>query len=90
MHPPPFRLGHHLSDWPDCRLELNCCRGQVILPVRLLLNKHGDPTFAALLARLRCGRCKGHPASVFLCAGAREHTGGAPPDWAIVLVPPRR
>jgi hypothetical protein len=30
MHSSAFWL-RHLSDWPECRLELNCCRGQVIL-----------------------------------------------------------
>jgi hypothetical protein len=89
MHPPAFRVSRHLSDWPDCRLELNCCRGQVVIPVRLLIRQHGSPTFATILARLRCQRCKGTPAPVFLCAGGREHTGGAPPDWAIELVPKR-
>jgi hypothetical protein len=72
---------------PECRLELNCCRGQVVIPVRLLIRQHGDPTFATILARLRCQRCKASPAPVFLCAGGREHTGGAPPDWAIELIP---
>jgi hypothetical protein len=90
MHPPAFRASHHLSDWPECRLELTCCRGQVVIPVRLLMRQHGDPTFATILARLRCRRCKGAPAPVFLCAGGREHTGGVPPDWAIELVPRHR
>ena len=90
MHPPAYRPTHHLSDWPDCRLELHCCRGQVMLPVRLLLQEHGDPTFAELLRRLRCQRCKRAPCPVYLCAGAREHNGGATPDWAIELVPKRQ
>jgi hypothetical protein len=75
MHPPPFRVSHHLSDWPDCRLELNYCRGQVIFPVRLLMTRHGDPSFQTLLRRLRCERCKRPPAPVYLCAGARGYTG---------------
>ena len=37
MHPPAFRLNHHLSDWPDCCLELHCCRGATVYPVRLLM-----------------------------------------------------
>jgi hypothetical protein len=90
MHPPAFRASHHLSDWPDCRLELNCCRGQVIIPVQLLMRQQGDMTFAAILARLRCQRCKGAPIPVYLCAGGREYAGGAEPDWAIELVPKRR
>jgi hypothetical protein len=45
MHPPPFRLTHRLSDWPDCRLELHCCRGATVYPVRLLMTNSGDPTW---------------------------------------------
>jgi hypothetical protein len=51
--------------------------GQVILPVRLLLKKHGNPTFVAILVRLRCRRCKEFPqaykigtAPVEVCATA--------------------
>ena len=87
MHPPPFRLAHHLSDWPECSLELHCCRGQVVYPVRLLMTQHDDLTFAGLLNRLRCKKCRRKPAPVYLCAGHREHNHGAAPDWAIELVP---
>jgi hypothetical protein len=87
MHPPAFRVSHHLSDWPECQLELNCCRGQVVIPIRMLLRDHGDLTFATTLARLRCQRCKGAPAPVYLCAGGREYAGGPASDWAIELVP---
>lgn len=88
MHPPPFRTDHRLSDWPACRLELNCCRGQTIVPLRLLATQYGDPTFAEILRRLRCSRCRGSPAPVYLCAGPRQHNHGAPADWAIELVQP--
>jgi hypothetical protein len=87
VHPPPFRPGQRLSDWPDCRLELHCCRGQSVFPVRLLLRDHGDRTFAQVLAKLRCRQCGKPPAPVYLCAGHRQHNMGAPPDWAIELVP---
>jgi hypothetical protein len=87
MHPPAFRLQHHLSDWPGCLLELNCCRGMTVMPVRLLMQQWGDVSFAELLPRLRCRKCKRPPAPVYLCAGHREHNSGAPPDWAIELVP---
>ncbi len=46
-HPPAFQASHHLLDWPECHLELNCCRGQTVLPVRLLMRNHGNLTFAA-------------------------------------------
>ena len=87
MHPPPFRPTHHLSDWPDCRLELHCCRGATVYPVRLLMKNSGDRTFADVLSRLRCSRCKRPPAPVWLCAGHRQHNHSAAPDWAIELVP---
>ena len=86
MHPPPFRPHQRLSDWPGCILELHCCKGTTRYPVRLLASRHGDCTFAQVLGRLRCGQCHNKPAPVYLCAGHREHAGGAPPDWAIELV----
>jgi hypothetical protein len=84
-----YPVGMHpaLIDWPACRLELNCCRGQSVLPVRLLLRDHGDRTFGQVLSRLRCQKCRKPPAPVYLCAGHREFTMGAPADWAIELVP---
>jgi Uma2 family endonuclease len=88
MHPPPFRLDQRLLDWSDCRLELQCCKGTVLAPVRLLATQHGNLTFGHLLSRLRCGKCRGQPRAVFLCAGQRQTTGGPPPDWAIELVSP--
>jgi hypothetical protein len=90
MHPPPFRLDHRLLDWPGCRLELQCCKGTVLAPVRLLATQHGNATFAHILNRLRCGKCGGKPAAVYLCAGQRQATGGPAPDWAIELVSPGR
>jgi hypothetical protein len=87
MHPPPFRRAHHLSDWPKCQLELHCCRGTTLLPVRLLMQRCGDVSFEEVLTRLRCQKCKSPPSPVYLCAGHREHNSGAPPDWAIELVP---
>jgi hypothetical protein len=76
VHPPPFRRQQRLSDWPDCRLELHCCRGQSVYPVRLMLRDHGDRTFAEVLAKLRCRQCGRPPAPVYLCAGtSRAHHG---------------
>jgi hypothetical protein len=87
MHPPPFRPQHRLSDWPECQLELHCCRGMTLYPVRLMIEQRGDVSFGELLPRLRCKKCRRPPAPVYLCAGHREHNHGAPPDWAIELVP---
>jgi hypothetical protein len=70
-----------------CSLELRCCQGITIYPVSLLAKQRGDPTFAEILPRLRCKRCRRPAAPVYLCAGHREHTNGAPADWAIEIVP---
>jgi hypothetical protein len=88
MHPPRFRLDQRLLDWPECRLELHCCKGTVLAPVRFLATQNGNVTFGEMLARLRCGRCRGKPRAAWICAGHRRATGGGPPDWAIELVSP--
>jgi hypothetical protein len=61
MHPPPFRLAHRLSDWPECQLELHCCKGMTLYPVRLMIEQRGDVSFGELLPCLRCKNAKGHP-----------------------------
>jgi hypothetical protein len=43
--PALFRIQHHLSDWPDCVIELQCCGGSAGLPVRLLMQRSRDITF---------------------------------------------
>jgi len=56
----------------------------------MLIEQLGDATFAALLPRLTCKECGARPAPVYLLAGYhREFCGGAPPSWAIELVPAR-
>lgn len=92
MHPPVFHLVHRRSDWPDCALELRCpCSPRmVMLPVRMLLER-GDRTFSTVLAALRCSKCGGKPAPVYLMAGYhRTFNHGPPPDWAVELEPPPR
>jgi hypothetical protein len=66
MHPPAFCLDHRLSDWPGCFLEIQCCKGVTLLPVRLLLSQHGDRTFKTLIKKLRCDRCGKSPAPIYL------------------------
>jgi hypothetical protein len=91
MHPPPLRLDHRLSDWPECCLEVHCCKGTVMFPTKLLIERHGDRTLVAVLKNQRCSHCGKPPAPVHLCAGwHRSHVGGAAPDWAIELVPEPR
>lgn len=89
MHPPAFHLGHRLSDWRRCWLEVRCpCSPRMVtLPVRLLLERE-DRTFAAMLASLRCSKCRGNPAPVYLVAGhTRSFVRGPPPDWSVELEP---
>lgn len=86
MHPPRFLPTHRLSDWPECKLDIICCKGVVSLPVKLMIQRHGDRTFEDALRRLRCGRCRGWPKRVYLCAGHREFVGGAPADWAVEIM----
>ena len=88
MHPPSFRPTHRLSDWPDCTLETNCCKGAVMYPVKLLLKERGDMTFDALLARMKCRSCGSKPAPVYLCASHHREllAPGPSPDWAVQLV----
>lgn len=92
MHPPPFSVAHKLSEWPDCALELRChCSERVVLlPVRMLLDR-GDRTFGTVLAALRCSKCGGEPAPVYLVAGYhRTFNHGPSPDCAVELVPQPR
>lgn len=89
MRCPSFRTAHRLSDWPDCVLEIRCpCSERMImLPVRMLLQR-GDRTFSAVLRALRCSRCRGGPAPVYLVNGHhRTFNHGPEPDWAVELVP---
>jgi hypothetical protein len=91
MHPPLFRKQQRLSDWPECTVEMHClhCRGgSVAYPVRLLMQRQGDMTFENLLRRLRCKRCGGAPAPVYLVAGHhRTARSGPTADWAVELTP---
>jgi hypothetical protein len=61
---PAYRHSHYLSDWPNRGVEVICCKGTTMIPVKMLLRDHGDRTFQDLLARLRCSRCRGWPKRV--------------------------
>ncbi len=59
----------------------------MLLPVRMLLDR-GNRTFSAVLTALRCSKCRGKPAPVYLVAGHhRTLNYGPPPDWSVELVP---
>jgi hypothetical protein len=63
-----------------------CCRGQVVIPVRPAEAPNTAATFATILAWLRANAARA-PLPRFPLYERREHTGGAPPDWATELVP---
>ena len=78
-----------MLDWPECRIELRCGCGAVLLyPTKLIAARHGNRSFREVLGRVRCRRCKGHVVGAWLCAGHRSRNGGAEADWAIELIAP--
>jgi hypothetical protein len=89
VHPPQFSPHHRLGDWPDCVLDVSCpCHvgGFSHLPVRMLRNTYGNLTFKTVMEKLRCSRCGGPPAPVYLVAGHhRTFHYGPEPDWAVEL-----
>jgi len=54
-----------------------------------MLLERGDRTFGTVLAALRCSKCGGKLASVYLVAGYHQTFNHEPsPNWAVELVPP--
>jgi hypothetical protein len=93
MHPPEFRLAHHLSDWPECFIEACCptCKRSTVAPTKLLMHQRGDMLVIEAVKRFRCGRCRVAAAPVYLCASHhRQFCYGPDPGWAIELVPEPR
>jgi hypothetical protein len=89
-HPPRFSFDQQFFDWPECALELACCKGVTLMSLRRLFLKQGDCTFTDLLRKLHCGKCGNHPAVVYLCAShfRQGNSLSATADWAIELVSP--
>jgi hypothetical protein len=76
-----------LSALAGCWLHIQCCKGVVIYPVKLMASRYGDGRLSDALNRLRCLACGGAPASVWLSETPNlEPCGGAPPGWSIELV----
>lgn len=58
-----------------------------MLPVRML-RERGDWSFAEVLRALRCSKCSGRPAPVYLAARhTQTFNHGPTPDWSVELVP---
>ena len=73
-------------------MELRCCKGVVLYPVRLLAAKGGNRIFGDVLARLRCDSCGGKPAPVYLCTGHRQPSAAlhriGRSNWCLIRPPP--
>jgi hypothetical protein len=85
-----LNLAARLADLTDAWLEVRCCRGVAFLPLRQLAMDHGGARrVREVVAHLRCGHCRAHPALVALVgdpAGSAPGRAGAPPGWRVVLV----
>jgi len=80
-------LALSLSVLAGCWLYIQCCKGVVIYPVRLMASRHGDRSLSDALDRLRCLACGGALSSVWLCETPNcEPCGDAPPGWSVELV----
>ena len=88
MHPPRFSPHQLLSEWPDCTVKVWCrCERSTHMPVRLLIERHGDRKVRDVLSRLVCAACRAPPAQAWLVAGMHRSTFGGPePDWAVKLL----
>jgi hypothetical protein len=70
---------------------VHCCKGVVVMPIKLLAGQCGNRTFGEVLKQLRCGKCRRKaPAPVYLCASHnRGFMGGPDPGWNIEIAPAR-
>ena len=87
-HPPTWRRGQRLLEWPDCCIEVRCgCGSASMTPCKLMALQHGNRTFAEVLGRLRCKRCRAAPKETYLVAGHHRTfgSGGPPPDWSLPI-----
>lgn len=86
---PSAALAMTMAELDGCWLELQCCRGIVLFPVRLFLQekpRSDRQTLRVALRRFRCKQCGGRPISITLCeTAAREHRHGTT-GWSIELV----
>jgi len=76
-----------LSDLVTYWIEIQCCKGTVDYPVKLMLKWHADRTLCEAVEKLRCSRCRGSPTQVYLNqVHNREPCKGAPPGWSVRLL----
>jgi len=60
------RSAERLSALITCWIEIECCKGTVDYPVKLMLRRHPDTRLAEALDKLRRTTCKGKPRAVWL------------------------
>ncbi len=90
---PPFdrslALACHVRTFSTRWLELRCCDGVTLLPLRQL-GTDERRTLADVVLRLRCRACGGGPASVALVESPLKPPDGygAPKRWRLSLVEP--
>jgi len=64
-----------VADFGECWLELHCCKGTVMYPVKLLLARGAIGRLAAV-----------RPGAVFLCETPyRKSSYGPAPGWSVEL-----
>ena len=87
---PLAAFGVRVADVANAWLELACCNGTTLLPLRTL--GRPEATVGAVLTKLRCKTCQQSPRSVALIGkphqGTVELTGGWS-GWRIDLAGPR-
>ena len=88
---PPFdrnlALACHVRTVRQCWLELRCCDGTTLLPLRDM-GADDRRTLADVLVRLRCRMCRGRPTEVTLLESPQQPPaayGGRPP-WRLMLI----
>ena len=82
-------LGVGISLLDGYWLELECCAGTTLLPVRLVIERQGGRrTLRHVLDRLKCQRCGGPPRRAWLNeTHSRVFHHGAEPGWSVRLIP---
>lgn len=83
QHPRDARLSALITCW----IEIQCCKGKIDYPVKLMLRRHPDMRLGEAIGKLRCRQCRGKPREVWLNqVHNREPCHGAPPGWSVRLL----
>ena len=84
-----FVLDARLHELEGYWLELHCCGGTILLPLKLIARQYGQShRLGDILLRMRCKVCRGKPARAYLNETPhRTDCHGAPPGWSLQLIP---